>query len=207
MEAVSRFSDYAGIAEPAARLMGTLGVYWHTRGQFRTAEPLYRRALAIDEERYGPDHPDVAIALSNLAFLLKATNRLDEAEPLYRRALAIVERSLGPDHPDVARTLNNLSQLLKATSRLGEAEPLMRRALAITEGSYGPDHFGVAACLNNLAPLLQATNRLDEAEPLMRRLVKILEVCSAPIIPSWPRLSTIWRRCCRTPTAWTRPSP
>ena len=26
-----------------------------------------RRALAIDEQSYGPDHPDVAIRLNNLA--------------------------------------------------------------------------------------------------------------------------------------------
>ena len=74
------------------------------------AEPLYRRALAIDERSYGPDHPDVAIRLNNLAELLQATNRLAEAEPLDRRALAIDERSYGPDHPDVAIDLNNLAR-------------------------------------------------------------------------------------------------
>ena len=48
-----------------------------------------RRALAIDEASYGPDHPDVAIDLNNLAQLLQATNRLGEAEPLSRRYLEI----------------------------------------------------------------------------------------------------------------------
>jgi hypothetical protein len=52
------------------------------------AEPLMRRALAIDEASLGPDHPKVAIVLNNLALLLKHTNRLLEAEPLMRRALA-----------------------------------------------------------------------------------------------------------------------
>ena len=55
------------------------------------AEPLIRRALAIDEKSYGPDHPNVAIRLNNLAELLQDTNRLAEAEPLMRRALAIDE--------------------------------------------------------------------------------------------------------------------
>ena len=64
------------------------------------AEPLYRRALAIDERSYGPDHPTVATRLNNLALLLWTTNRLAEAEPLFRRALAIDERSYGPEHPD-----------------------------------------------------------------------------------------------------------
>jgi DNA-binding NarL/FixJ family response regulator len=55
-----------------------------------------RRALAIDEASYGPGHPRVAVALNNLALLLRATNRHAEAERLYRRALAIAEASHGP---------------------------------------------------------------------------------------------------------------
>jgi tetratricopeptide (TPR) repeat protein len=132
-----------------------------------------RRALAIDERSYGPDHPEVAINLNNLALLLKATNRLAEAEPLMRRALAIDEPSYGPDHPKFSIRLNNLAQLLKDTNRLGEAELLMRRALAIDERSYRPDHPNVARDLNNLALLLQDTNRLGEAEPLLRRSVQV----------------------------------
>ena len=38
-----------------------------------------RRALAIDETSFGPDHPNVAIRLNNLARLLQDTNRLAEA--------------------------------------------------------------------------------------------------------------------------------
>ncbi len=104
------------------------------------AEPLMRRALAIDEASFGNDHPKVAIRLNNLAHLLKATNRLAEAEPLYRRALAIDKASFGNDHPEVAKKLNNLAQLLQTTNRLAEAEPLMRRALAIFQASLGDDH-------------------------------------------------------------------
>ena len=42
------------------------------------AEPLMRRALAIDEASYGDAHPKVARDLNNLAQLLQATNRLGE---------------------------------------------------------------------------------------------------------------------------------
>ncbi len=55
--------------------------------EYRRAEPLMRRALAIDEISYGNDHPAVARDLGNLAQLLHDTNRLAEAEPMMRRAL------------------------------------------------------------------------------------------------------------------------
>ena len=156
-------------------LNGFAGFEMYRNAAFDQAEPLLRRALAIDEASFGEDHPEVAIRLNNLAQLLKATNRLEEAEPLMRRALAIDEASFGEDHPDVAIDLNNLAQLLQATNRLEEAEPLMRRALAIDEASFGEDHPDVAIDLNNLAALLQDTNRLEEAEPLMRRALAIDE--------------------------------
>ena len=76
-----------------------------------------RRALAIDEQSYGPDHPNVATDLNNLAQLLQATNRLAEAEPLMRRALAIDEQILRRGPPQVASSLNNLATLLQATNR------------------------------------------------------------------------------------------
>ena len=158
----------AGLLDRQATLLQEIARY-------EEAEPLFRRALAIDEASYGKDHPDVARDLNNLAWLLQVTNRLGEAEPLIRRALAIDEASYGNDHPEVATKLNNLAQLLKATNRLAEAEPLFCRALAIDEASYGNDHPIVAIQLNNLALLLEDTNRLTEAEPLKRRALAIFE--------------------------------
>jgi hypothetical protein len=78
-----------------------------------------RCALAIDETSYGPDHPNVAIRLNNLAKLLEATNRIAEAEPLMRRALAIFEASLGSDHPNTVTVRDNLAALEAALANGG----------------------------------------------------------------------------------------
>jgi tetratricopeptide (TPR) repeat protein len=164
-EAVSRHADAAGLAEPTTRLMNQLGLYWHGRGQFRAAEPLYRRALAIAEASYGPDHPTVATGLNNLAGLLRATNRLDEAAPLFRRALAIAEASYGPDHHDVAWALNNLAVLLQATNRLDEAQPLYRRGVRIWitfQLETGHEHPNFRVGLANYLLFLKALGKTPE---------------------------------------------
>jgi tetratricopeptide (TPR) repeat protein len=178
-----QWADREGIAQPTALLMNQLGVLLYSKSLHAQAEPLYRRALAIDETRLGLDHPDVARDLNNLAELLRATNRLAEAEPLLRRALAIDEVKFGPDHPHVAIHLNNLAQLLQATNRLREAEQQFRRALAIDEVKSGPDHPNVARALSSLAELLRSTNRLTEAEPMMRRALAIAEARFGPKHP------------------------
>ena len=117
---VAGHADAAGIAEPTTRLMNQLGLYLWARGQFPAAEPLYRRALEIDERSLGPEHPNVAIRLNNLARLLQDTNRMDEAEPLMRRALEILVtfgRRTGYDHPNVFIFVENYRVLLRELGR------------------------------------------------------------------------------------------
>ena len=81
-----------------------------------------RRALQIDEDSFGPNHPDVAIDLNNLALLLQDTNRLADAEPLMRRSLEIVETSLGADHPNTQIVRDNLAALLREIASRTEPE-------------------------------------------------------------------------------------
>jgi tetratricopeptide (TPR) repeat protein len=154
-----------------------------TMGQYDEAEPLFRRAIAIGEKTLGPNHPDVATRLNNLASLLQDQGNYDEAEPFFRRALAIGEKTLGPNHPDVATWLSNLASLLYAQGNYLDAEPLYRRALAIGEKTLGPDHQNIATCLNNLASLLYAQGNYLDAEPLYRRALAISEKTLGPNHP------------------------
>ena len=95
-----------------ALICAQYGSLLYREARHAEAEPLMRRALAIDEKSYGPEHPNVATHLNNLAHLLQDTNRLGEAEPLMRRALAIDEKSYGAEHPTVAIDLNNLAAII-----------------------------------------------------------------------------------------------
>jgi hypothetical protein len=75
---------------------------------------LYERSLGIAEKVLGPEHPDTARSLNNLAVLLMDQGDLAGARPLIERGLAIREKVLGPGHPETARSLQNLARLLKA---------------------------------------------------------------------------------------------
>ncbi len=47
-------------------LNSVAGVYFK-QGRYAEAEPLVKRSLAIREKALGPEHPDVAQSLNNLA--------------------------------------------------------------------------------------------------------------------------------------------
>lgn len=168
----------------AVRLLNQTGCYLDDRAQYADAEPLYRRSLTLCEKVLGPDHPDVALSLNNLAALYYNQGRYADAEPLLRRSLTIWEKALGPDHPNVANSLGNLGLLDESLGRYADAEPLFRRSLTIREKALGPDHPTVANGLNNLATLYYSQGRYTEAEPLYRRSLTILEQALGPHHPN-----------------------
>jgi len=81
------------------------------------AEDLYRRALAMKEKLLGPEHPDVAVTLNNLATVCRSQDRLEEAKGLYRRCLSIFKKALDPKHRSVIACAANYSRLLGAAAR------------------------------------------------------------------------------------------
>jgi CHAT domain-containing protein/Tfp pilus assembly protein PilF len=147
----------------------------YSQGRYSEAIPLAQRTLAIVERALGPEHPNVATALNNLADLYQAQGRYPEAVPLYKRSLAIWEKALGPDHPDVALSLNNLAGLYLTQGRYADVEALFKRSLAIREKTLGLDHPDVAQALNNLAGLYDTQGRYSDAEPLYKRSLAIRE--------------------------------
>jgi hypothetical protein len=77
------------------------------QGDVSASRPLYERALGIHERTLGPDHPKVAISLSNLGDLLLDLGDTAGAKAYFERSLAIREKALGPDHLDLASSLNS----------------------------------------------------------------------------------------------------
>ena len=145
-----------GAEEKTAELLDRLGLYRHgALAAYMEARSLHERALEINERALGPEHPDTAKSLNNLALLLKDQGELTGARLLYERALEINERALGLEHPETATSLNNLARLLQDQGDLAAAGPLHERALAIREKVLGSEHPLTALSLNNLARLLQ----------------------------------------------------
>ena len=167
----------------AGRILSDLGAYLMAGAARFEAEPLLRRAIAVRERALGPEHPDLAIPIDNLARLYADTGRPAEAELLFQRTLAIREQALGPEHPAVAESLGCLGLFYRGEGRSAEALPLFERALATYERTPDAEYPDLAFSLHHRAWLYEAAGRHAEAEPLHQRAIAIREQALGPEHP------------------------
>ncbi len=92
------------------------------QGKYGEAEQLHQRALHIREQVLGPEHPEVAKSLTNLAVLSSVQGKYLEAELLVMHALEIVERTLGPQHPQTQAYHRFYGVILREMGREEEAK-------------------------------------------------------------------------------------
>ena len=144
------------------RLMSTMGRVYRGLGLYAESEALLTNVLEIRERELGPFHPDVALALTELAIGEQAAGRLAEAREHLERALAIYETESHPagtarvlsllSHPDFERDYAKADADL--TRALELAEPLPVGPLAELDGVHSKSlladiHLNLATALSN----------------------------------------------------------
>ncbi|HEU4729553.1 MAG TPA: serine/threonine-protein kinase [Kofleriaceae bacterium] len=145
----------------------------NVQADYATAQRLNEQSLAVAIPVLGPDHPQVALLLTNLATVLIDAGKPAAAEEPYRRALAIDEKVFGPEAAPTAATLQALGRVEFELHHLEESRRFNERALAIREKTLGPDHPLVATALGNLALGLAEERKFDAAIPRLERALAI----------------------------------
>jgi tetratricopeptide (TPR) repeat protein len=97
--------------ERGADLCNGLGYHLDSMGDYDGARPYYEKALEINRNVLGEEHPDTATSLNNLGALLRATGDYDGARPYYEKAYSILVKSLGANHPNTTTVKENLEIL------------------------------------------------------------------------------------------------
>jgi tetratricopeptide (TPR) repeat protein len=91
------------------------------------ARPYFERALAIFEKTMGPDHPDTAMGLNSLGYLLQLQGDLAGARPYFERALGILEKKLGRPHRNAQTVAENVSALFDRLELPNEAAAIREK--------------------------------------------------------------------------------
>ena len=151
-----------------AALLATIGRVYRNLSLWDEARGPLSRALDIRSAELGPDHPDIAESLRDLADLDARTDRHAQADSLYRLAVDMGLRLEGADSERHALDIAGLGAVALEAGRLTEADSLLRRALAMLEATHGGDHEDVARTLHTLAAVGYYERDFQAAEPIFR---------------------------------------
>ena len=136
-------------------LLDRLGQLYRQKAEYEKAKDYRTRALKISEAAFGPNHPNVATNLNNLASVLQELGELQHARDLFERSLKIDEAAFGPNHPKVAMRLNNLAGVLKDLGELQHTRDLFERSLGILRQFLGENHPSTKTVKANLDVVLK----------------------------------------------------
>jgi tetratricopeptide (TPR) repeat protein len=166
-------------------------------GRYDTAIEYLDKALAIDMETLGPEHPNVATGWNNLGSVWQAKGKYEKAMEYLDKALASDLKNFGSEDPNVARDWNNLGLAWKEKGKYAKAIEYYEKALASNLKTLGQEHLRVAIDWNNLGSAWQDKGDYDKAiEYLDKALASDLNNFG-PEHPSvardWNNLGGAWR--------------
>jgi len=139
-------------------------------GLFIDAHSNMQRSLDIYEQKLGPNHPDIAFILNNMASIYQDLHKYDNALTFYERALLINEEHLGHEDLEVAQVLHNLAALYFDMGKYLDSLPLYHRAFEIREMLLESDDSDLLSTANKLIILYKTLNMNKEASQLKSKI-------------------------------------
>ena len=146
---------------------GNLGVIYQKLGQFKRAEEMYLKALALDEQI--GRKKEQSIQYANLASIYVDQAELERAEEFYLKAIAIARDADREDR--LAEHLLNIAQVYVLRNELDRAEKVLNTALDINRRLGRKD--GVGMALGNLGLVYMKQGKFDQAEKIYRQALEI----------------------------------
>ncbi len=153
-----------------ANTLNDLGVLYGMQNRDIEAEPLFQRALAINEKTFGRQHPSIVLTLQNLSVIYASQNKFSEAHSAARESLGISLQLFGIDHPRIGSTCRTLATVYALQGKYEEAESFAEKSVTILETTLGERHPETAQSLEMMARLMWTTHREHEAQQLEARL-------------------------------------
>ena len=98
--------DHVKVAMIANNLADVLAM----RAKYDDATLLYQRAMKINVDKLGPEHPEVSENLNSLGLIAKKRGHYDDALRYYLKAVDIIRKVYGEEHPKMALYVHDLGK-------------------------------------------------------------------------------------------------
>lgn len=170
-------NNVAGIHRVIGESYSRSGHYQQAEPYYQQAQDYYLQAQTLLENNLGPDHPEVATSLNDLAVIYVEQGKYKAAERPLAQVLSILEKVVKqPDDLYLAIPIRHLATCYNAQGKYDEAEGLYNRALEIRRNKLPADSPDLAQSLNDLAWLYYERGNYAQAEPLFNESLAIWQI-------------------------------
>jgi serine/threonine protein kinase/tetratricopeptide (TPR) repeat protein len=142
-------------------------------GDFPLAEQYQRESVTILQATVSRNHPEYAVALATLGYILTQRDRYQEAEQMLNEALEIERTVFGANNQRVAEIESHLGILYERQGDLPRAIQTTQIAVRIATERLGLNHYFTGYYLDNLASLYLKANDLSAAERYAREALAV----------------------------------
>jgi tetratricopeptide (TPR) repeat protein len=156
-----------------ASTLGALSAAAVWKGNFALAERHQRAAIAVLQATVSRNHPEHAVALATLGYILTQRGKYQESEQLLIEALEIERSVFGATNQRVAQIESHLGILYERLNDLPRAVQSAQSAVDIATERLGPAHYLTGYYLDGLANLYAKTNDLPAAEMRARQALAV----------------------------------
>lgn len=176
MEASAAQVDKELADEPIvlASVQMTIGRTLASLARYDEAEVQLNRALSVQQEMLGPEHPDTITTIQVLGTLRKLQGRYAEAVPLLEQAAAHADAVFGSRTKQTAQIVNDMGAAKLRLGHIDDAMSDFRRAADIVTEIEGEDSPMLGEILGNTGYALFKLERLEEAESALKRALEIM---------------------------------
>jgi eukaryotic-like serine/threonine-protein kinase len=129
-------------------------------GDFDGARVLLERSASLKEHSLGSEHPDFAISLTGLAYVLVRGGRPQNALAPATRAVEIIRKNGDPEASNLGRAYSNLGEVFNALGRYQEGQDAFENALKNLSKNLGAMHPEMAFALHGMGEV-----RLAQGSP------------------------------------------
>ena len=146
---------------------------YYIADNYLQAEPLYRQALALQQQHLDPNHPEIAKTLNNLGLLYWRTGNYPQAEHYLMDALQLRKQHLQVNPEDFITSLINLGAFYRQRGNYEAAIALFEEFLGLVPQVPNLSPYHKADGLNSLGLLFQGLGDYSYAEDALQDSLRI----------------------------------
>ena len=150
-----------------------LGSTYNILGEPALAVQQLELAMALAQEKLGPEHPLTISALDTLGGAYIDAGKPEKILPFFEEVFRLRKAKLGPEHPDTLDSMHRLARAYSDAGKLQQALVLNEETFRLTKIRFGPEHPNTLFSMQGLGVVYLRQKKHEQAAALFEEILKL----------------------------------